>query len=67
VLVVEWLVRPAFFSTPLQRQLNVLPSVSYISVSKYLGDNFFVQGSVNKIDKYVNFVRVWQVVIQEEW
>jgi outer membrane protein OmpA-like peptidoglycan-associated protein len=36
---------------------NVLPSVSYISVSKYLGDNFSfgVQGSVNKIDKYVKF------------
>jgi OOP family OmpA-OmpF porin len=36
---------------------NVLPSVSYIRVSKYLGDNFSfgVQGSVNKIDKYVKF------------
>lgn len=36
---------------------NVLPSVSYISVSKYLGDNFSfgLQGSVNKIDKYVVF------------
>jgi len=36
---------------------NVLPSVSYIKVSKYLGDNFSfgVQGSVNKIDKYVKF------------
>ncbi|MBE0390729.1 OmpA family protein [Flavobacterium sp. PL002] len=36
---------------------NVLPSVSYISVSKYLGDNFSfgLQGSVNKIDKYVKF------------
>lgn len=36
---------------------NVLPSVSYISVSKYLGDNFSfgLQGSVNKIDKYVDY------------
>jgi OOP family OmpA-OmpF porin len=36
---------------------NILPSVSYISVSKYLGDNFSfgVQGSVNKIKKYVKF------------
>ena len=36
---------------------NILPSVSYISVSKYLGDNFSfgVQGSVNKINKYVKF------------
>jgi OOP family OmpA-OmpF porin len=36
---------------------NVLPSVSYISVSKYIGDNFSfgVQGSVNKVDKYVKF------------
>jgi len=36
---------------------NILPSVSYISVSKYLGDNFSfgVQGSVNKIEKFVKF------------
>ncbi|MCC9072679.1 OmpA family protein [Flavobacterium sp. F-65] len=36
---------------------NVLPSVSYISVSRYVGSNFSVglQGSVNKIDKYVKF------------
>jgi OOP family OmpA-OmpF porin len=36
---------------------NVLPSVSYIGVSKYVGDNFSfgVQGSVNKIDKLVRF------------
>jgi outer membrane protein OmpA-like peptidoglycan-associated protein len=36
---------------------NVLPSVSYISVSKYLGDNFSfgVQGSLNKIEKLVTF------------
>jgi outer membrane protein OmpA-like peptidoglycan-associated protein len=36
---------------------NVLPSVSYLSVSKYIGDNFSfgIQGSVNKIDKYVKF------------
>lgn len=36
---------------------NVLPSVSYLSVSKYIGDNFSfgLAGSVNKIDKYVRF------------
>ncbi len=36
---------------------NVLPSVSYLSVSKYVGDNFSfgVQGSVNKISKAVYY------------
>jgi outer membrane protein OmpA-like peptidoglycan-associated protein len=36
---------------------NVLPSVSYISVSKYLGDNFSfgVSGTLNKIEKLVRF------------
>jgi len=36
---------------------NILPSVSYISLSKYIGDNFSfgVQGSLNKISKFVNF------------
>ena len=36
---------------------NILPSVSYLSVSKYVGDNFSfgISGSVNKIDKYVKF------------
>jgi hypothetical protein len=62
VLVVEWLVRPTF-SQPFAAKdnWNVLPSVSYISVSKYLGDNFSfgVQGSVNKIDKYVNLPVAW--------
>jgi hypothetical protein len=55
------------FSQPFYKNAwNVLPSG--ISVSKYLGDNFSfgVQGSVNKIDKYVNLLR-YQVVIQEEW
>ncbi|WP_162126942.1 OmpA family protein [Flavobacterium phycosphaerae] len=34
---------------------NILPSVSYVNVSKYVGDNFSfgVTGSVNKITKYV--------------
>ncbi|WP_044400976.1 OmpA family protein [Lacinutrix sp. Hel_I_90] len=33
---------------------NILPSLSTISVSKYLGENFSLQlgGSINKIDKY---------------
>jgi OOP family OmpA-OmpF porin len=47
------------FSQPfsVKENWNILPSVSYISVSKYLGDNFSfgVQGSVNKIDKLVTF------------
>ncbi|MCI9844283.1 OmpA family protein [Flavobacterium pectinovorum] len=36
---------------------NILPSLSYIGVSKYVGSGFSVglQGSVNKIDKYVVF------------
>ncbi len=36
---------------------NILPSVSYLSVSKYVGDNFTVglSGSVNKVDKFVSF------------
>jgi outer membrane protein OmpA-like peptidoglycan-associated protein len=36
---------------------NILPSVSYISVSRFVGDNFSfgVQGSVNKIEKFVRF------------
>jgi outer membrane protein OmpA-like peptidoglycan-associated protein len=36
---------------------NILPSVSYLSVFRSIGDNFSfgLTGSVNKIDKYVNF------------
>ncbi|MGM8362314.1 OmpA family protein [Flavobacterium sp. ARAG 55.4] len=36
---------------------NILPSVSYLSVSRYLGSGFSfgLQGSVNKIDKLVVF------------
>lgn len=39
-----------------KRYWNILPSVSYINVSKYVGDNFSfgVTGSINKIDKFVN-------------
>lgn len=35
---------------------NILPSVSYLNVSKYVGDNFSfgVTGSLNKITKFVN-------------
>jgi OOP family OmpA-OmpF porin len=34
---------------------NILPSVSYLTISKYVGDNFSfgVTGSVNKLSKYV--------------
>jgi len=33
---------------------NILPSVSYFGVSKYVGDNFSfgIQGTINKIDKF---------------
>ena len=36
---------------------NILPSVSYLSVFRSIGDNFSfgLTGSVNKIDKYVKF------------
>ncbi|MFH6986149.1 OmpA family protein [Flavobacterium collinsii] len=36
---------------------NILPSLSYIGVNRYVGSGFSVglQGSVNKIDKYVTF------------
>lgn len=36
---------------------NILPSVSYLSVARSVGHNFSVglQGSINKIDKYVVF------------
>jgi OOP family OmpA-OmpF porin len=36
---------------------NIIPAVSYISISKYLGHNFSfgVQGSVNRIEKFVKF------------
>ena len=36
---------------------NILPSVSYLNVSRHIGGGFSfgVSGSVNKIDKFVNF------------
>jgi len=36
---------------------NILPSVSYLSLARSVGDNFSVgiQGSINKIDKFVVF------------
>ena len=39
-----------------QKYWNVIPSVSYINVSRYVGDNFSfgVTGSVNKIKRFVN-------------
>ena len=50
---------PAHFSQPfaVKDNWNILPSLSYIGVSKYVGHGFSVglQGSVNKIDKYVTF------------
>lgn len=37
---------------------NILPSVSYINVSRYIGDGFSVglTGSVNKIDRWIDRV-----------
>lgn len=37
---------------------NILPSVSYVNVSRYIGDGFSVglTGSVNKIDKWIDRV-----------
>ncbi|SHL80162.1 OmpA family protein [Flavobacterium chilense] len=47
------------FSQPFQVKdnWNILPSLSYIGVTRYVGSGFSVglQGSVNKIDKYVIF------------
>jgi outer membrane protein OmpA-like peptidoglycan-associated protein len=36
---------------------NIIPSVSYLNVSRYVGDNFSfgVSGSINKITKYANW------------
>jgi outer membrane protein OmpA-like peptidoglycan-associated protein len=36
---------------------NIMPSVSYLSVNKYIGDGFSfgATGSINKISKFVNF------------
>jgi outer membrane protein OmpA-like peptidoglycan-associated protein len=52
-----WLDR--HFSQPfaVKENWNILPSVSYLSVSKYVGDNFSfgLAGSANKINKYVKF------------
>ena len=47
------------FSQPfnVKENWNILPSVSYLSVSRFVGSNFSValQGSVNKIDKFVTW------------
>ena len=53
----NWLDR--HFSQPLavKDNWNILPSVSYIGVSKYVGDNFSfgVSGTMNKMDKFVSY------------
>jgi OmpA-OmpF porin, OOP family len=53
----NWLDR--HFSQPfdVKQNWNILPSVSYLSVSRYVGNDFTVglQGSVNKIEKLVSF------------
>jgi OOP family OmpA-OmpF porin len=49
----------ADFSQPfaVNENWDFVPSVSYISVSKYLGNNFSfgIQGSINKIEKFVKY------------
>ena len=53
----NWLDR--HFSQPfaVKDNWNILPSVSYLSVSRFVGDNFSfgLSGSVNKINKFVTF------------
>jgi len=53
----NWL--DSHFSQPfdVKNNWNILPSVSYLSVSRYIGSGFSfgLQGSVNKIDKLVTF------------
>ena len=53
----NWLDR--HFSQPfaVKDNWNILPSISYIGVSKYVGDNFSfgVSGTLNKVGKFVNF------------
>ena len=53
----NWLDR--HFSQPfnVSENWNILPSVSYLSIARSVGNNFSVglQGSINKIDKIVDF------------
>ncbi len=53
----NWLDR--HFSQPfaVKDNWNILPSITYIGVSKYVGDNFSfgVSGSLNKVSKFVSF------------
>jgi hypothetical protein len=54
--MVEWLVRPTFFSTFVKRQLECSSICILHQCVKIYRDNFFgVQGSLNKIEKYVKF------------
>ncbi|HCF03666.1 hypothetical protein [Flavobacterium sp.] len=43
---------------------NILPTISYLGVTRYLGDNFSVgiSGSLNKLSKYVSATNSGQVV-----
>ena len=45
-----------------ERNWNIIPSVSYLNVSRYIGNGFSfgLTGSVNKIDKWVN-------IADEQW
>ncbi len=53
----NWLDR--HFSQPfaVKDNWNILPAITYIGVSKYVGDNFTfgVSGSLNKVSKFVSF------------
>lgn len=51
-----------------KRYWNIIPSVSYVNVSRYVGDNFSfgLTGSVNKINKFVNY-RFYDDLPNEEY
>ena len=44
---------------------NILPSISYLKVERYIGSGFSLglQGSINKIDKFVVLIRLIQIII----
>ena len=53
----NWLDRHVTTPFAVKKNWNILPSVSYLTVSRFIGDNFSfgVTGSVNKINKFVTF------------
>ncbi len=53
----NWLDRHVSQSFNVSENWNILPSVSYLSIARSVGNNFSVglQGSINKIEKFVVF------------